>query len=250
MDVVCGRSHKLDGCVLDVKVYQECLAPVESCVDEEPFQTPDPLEISDIDAKKLQFLIKSRPNQQAVDKQLEAVYGKPVWPKTSKSNSLTIECTLTSETKDCRKLARTWEAKLKENLNRYLDLLLVEKHTALQEAFPLVINKLKSLSVSNPAAVAVILEKSNHEIYVAGHKQEVTEVSKQVAGIIDSIQNSNYFTQGESSSTIVPRYKYCVFDIFCPTRYGYGQSIQCLLSFRVLRSGHFCECWTLALCIV
>ena len=186
VDTVCGRSHKVDGQVLDVKVYHECLGQVESD-DDGPFKPPASLEISDIDAKKLQFLIKSPPNQQAVDKQLEAVYGKPVWPKKSKSSALTIDCTLTPETKDCRKIARTWEAKIKENLNRFMDLLLVEKHTALQEAFPLVINELKSLTINNPDAVAVVLEKSNHEIYVTGHKQGVTEVSKQVADIIKRV---------------------------------------------------------------
>ena len=241
MDAVCGRSHKLYGCVLDVKLYHKCLAQVESN-DDEPFQTPAPLEISDIDAKKLQFLITSHPNQQAVDKQLEAVYGKPIWPKKSKSSALTIECTLTPETKDCRKLARTWEAEMKGNLNRFLDLLLVEKHTALQEAFPLVINKLKSLTISNPDAVAVVLEKSNYEIYVTGHKQGVTELSKQVVGIIDSIQNSNYFTQGKSSS-LISRCKYFVFDSFKIHPLWLRSDYICLSSFTVLLSVHFCECW-------
>ncbi|XP_061194487.1 protein mono-ADP-ribosyltransferase PARP14-like [Saccostrea echinata] len=187
VDVVCSRQHKVDGQDLDVKIYYECLGQVES--DEEgPFQPPRPLELTDLDTKKLQFLIKSPSNQQAIEKQLEAVYGKPVWPKKSKSVSLTVECTLTAETKDCKKLAKTWEAKVKENLNKFLGLLLVTKHSTLQEAFPLVLNELKSLTISNPDAVAVVLEKSNHEIYVTGHIQASQEVSKQVSDIIQKVE--------------------------------------------------------------
>ncbi|XP_056006116.1 protein mono-ADP-ribosyltransferase PARP14-like isoform X2 [Ostrea edulis] len=186
VEVVCAKSHRVDGQDLEVKIYYECLGQVES--DEEgPFQPPGLLEITDLDTKKLQFLMKSPPNQEAVQKQLEAVYGKPVWPKKSKVNSLSIECTLTAETKDCRKIGRTWEAKVKENMNKFLDLLLVIKHTTLKEAFPLVLNELKSLTISNPDAVAVVLEKSNHEIYVTGHKQASTEVSKQISDIIQKV---------------------------------------------------------------
>ncbi|XP_062581102.1 protein mono-ADP-ribosyltransferase PARP14-like isoform X2 [Saccostrea cucullata] len=187
VDLVCRRQHKVDGQVLDVKIYYECLGQVES-EEEGPFQPPGPLELTDLDTKKLQFLIKSPSNQQAIDKQLEAVYGKPVWPKKSKSVSLTVDCTLTAETKDCKKLAKTWEAKVKENLNKFLDLLLVTKHSTLQEAFPLVLNELKSLTISNPDAVAVVLEKSNHEIYVTGHIQASQEVSRQVSDIIQKVE--------------------------------------------------------------
>lgn len=154
------------------------------------------LEISDLDQKKLQFLIKSPPNQQAVEKQLEAVYGKPIWPKKSKSNSLTVECTLTPETKDCQQLLGTWETNVKEKLNVFLDQLLVVKHTALQEAYPLVLNKLMTLTIRNPDTVAVVLEKSNSELYVTGYRQAVTDVSNQVAEIIHKISAENGFTQG------------------------------------------------------
>ncbi|XP_056006137.1 uncharacterized protein LOC130050337 isoform X2 [Ostrea edulis] len=186
VEVVCAKSHRVDGQDLEVKIYYECLGQVES--DEEgPFQPPGLLELTDLDTKKLQFLMKSPPNQEAVQKQLEVVYGKPVWPTNFKVNSLSIECTLTAETKDCRKICRIWEAKVKENMNKFLDLLLVIKHTTLKEAFPLVLNELKSLTISNPDAVAVILERNNHEMYVTGHKQASTEVSKQISDIIQKV---------------------------------------------------------------
>lgn len=156
------------------------------------------IEISDLDQKKLQFLIKSPPNQQAVAKQLEVVYGNPIWPKKTKSTSLTVECTLTSETKDCQQLLGTWETNVKEKLNLFLDQLLVVKHTTLQEAYPLVLNKLMTLTIRNPDTVAVVLEKSSNELYVTGYRQAVTDVSHQVGEIIHKIMAENGFTQGGS----------------------------------------------------
>lgn len=161
------------------------------------YNPPVAVDISDFDPKKLQFLIMSPPNQQAVEKQLEAVYGKPIWPKKSKSNSLTIECTLIPGTINFRKLARTWKTKVKEKLDEYLDLLHVCKHTTLQEAFPLVVSELKSLTISNPHAVAVVLERSNNEIYVTGHRQAVTDMSIQMSDIILRINAEHRFIQGE-----------------------------------------------------
>lgn len=79
VDVVCRRPHGIFEQDLDVKIYYECLGQMES--DGEPFKPPGPLEIFNIDPKKIQFLIKSFPNKQAVDKQLEVIYGKPLWPK-------------------------------------------------------------------------------------------------------------------------------------------------------------------------
>lgn len=95
---------------LDVMIYYECLGLKTDYV---PFKPPNSLVISDFDPKKLKFLINSPPNQRTVEKQLETVYGKPIWPQKTKTYSLTIECTLTPETKDCRKIARHWETKVK-----------------------------------------------------------------------------------------------------------------------------------------
>lgn len=96
VDVVCSRPHRIFEQDLDVKIYYECLGQVES--GGEPFKPLVPLEISNIDPKKIQFLIKSPPNKQAVEKQLEAVYGKPILPKETRANSLTVECNLTPKT--------------------------------------------------------------------------------------------------------------------------------------------------------
>ena len=84
MDIVCSRNHKIDRQVLDVKEYHEWL--VESN-EEGQFQPPAPVEISEINGKKLQFLTSST----AVNIiKLLGVYGKPIWPKTSKLITLTV----------------------------------------------------------------------------------------------------------------------------------------------------------------
>ena len=136
--------------------------------------------------------------RQALEKELKAVYGQPVWPEKSKSSSLTIQCTLTAEAENCQMLPRTWEANVKETLHSFLDTLLVIKHpNILPEAFLLVLDEIKRLETSNPDAVAVVSAKNTHVIYVAGLKEAVKELTKQVDDIIDLIYTSHRFTQGE-----------------------------------------------------
>lgn len=60
----------------------------------------------------------------------------------------------------------------------------------------MVLNKLMTLTIRNPDTVAVVLEKSNSELYVTGYRQAVTDVSNQVAEIIHKISAENGFTQG------------------------------------------------------
>lgn len=122
MDVVCRRPHRIDDQDLDVKIYYECLRQVL------PFKLPAPLVISDSDPKKLHFLIKFESKQQAMEKQLRAVYGKPIWSKNTIASSFTVKCTLTPETQDCRKLARTWETNVKESLAIFFNQLNAGKH--------------------------------------------------------------------------------------------------------------------------
>lgn len=143
MDVVCRRPHRIDEQNLDVKIYYECLRQVE------PFKLPAPLVISDSDPRKLHFLIKSQSKQQALETQLKAVYGKPIWPKETIASSFTVKCTLTPETKDCRKLARTWETNVKESLTIVFNQLNAGKHPFIKNKDILLLNKLKSLNISN-----------------------------------------------------------------------------------------------------
>lgn len=122
MDVVRRRPHRVDGQDLNVKKYYECLGQVE------PFKLPAPLVISDSDPKKLHFLIESQSKQKAFETQLNAVYGKPIWPKETIDSSFTVKCTLTPETKDCRKLARTWKTNVKESVSIFFNQLNAGNH--------------------------------------------------------------------------------------------------------------------------
>ena len=198
VETVCGRTHRVNGQDLDVKAISNHYGEHIS------FKTPAPVEIQDLDAKKLQFLTNSPPYRQTLEKELKAVYGKPVWPDNYKSRSITMHCTLTKEAENCQMLARTWEANVKETLHRFLDTLLVIKHPKiLPEAFHLVLDEIKRLHISNPDAVAVSLVKNTHVIYVTGLKEAVKKLSKQVDDIIDLIYTSHRFTQGEVLNTYI-----------------------------------------------
>ena len=197
VESVCSRTHKVNGQDLDVKAISKHFACQLERGEHILFKIPASVEIQNLDAKKLHFLSNSPFYRQALEKELKAVYGKPIWPEKSKSSSLTIQCTLTAEAENCQMLPRTWEAKVKETLHRFLDLLLVTKHPILPEAFHLVIDETKRLHTSNPYAVAIILERKGYVIYVTGLKEAVKELTKQVDDIIDLIYTSHRFTQGE-----------------------------------------------------
>lgn len=138
---MCRRPHRIDEQDLDVEIYYECLRQVE------PFKLPSPLVISDSDPKKLHFLIKSQSKQQALETQLNAVYGKPIWPKETITSSFTVKCTLTPETKDCRKLARTWETNVKESITIFFNQLNAGNHAPIyKEKKMLLLKELKSLN--------------------------------------------------------------------------------------------------------
>lgn len=179
MDVVCDRSHRINDQDLDVKKYHESFGQFV-CT----FLYPPRFEISNLNPNKLHFLVNSISNQEAVKKQLNAVFANPIWPKLSETNSLIIECTLTPEPKEYHRFARTWETNVRESFERYFDLLHVCKCTISLEAIPYIKNKLKSVTMSYKDDVVVVVEKSNRGIYVTGLQQAVTDVSKQVSDII------------------------------------------------------------------
>ena len=197
VESVCSRTHKVNGQDLDVKAISKHFACQLERGEHILFKIPASVEIQDLDAKKLQFLTNSPPYRQTLEKELKAVYGKLVWPDNYKSRSITMHCTLTKEAENCQMLARTWEANVKETLHRFLDTLLVIKHpNILPEAFLLVLDEIKRLEISNPDAVAIILERKGYVIYVTGLKEAVKELTKQVDDI-DLIYTSYRFTQGE-----------------------------------------------------
>ncbi|XP_071137975.1 protein mono-ADP-ribosyltransferase PARP14-like [Mytilus edulis] len=185
--LACKRSHTIDNCTLNVKVFYDCLGvPADN---EGPrFKPLLPLVITDIDRYKINFLKSSAQYKEALEQQLELSHAKITWPSSMSDSKIIIECTLTKETEDCRKLAKSWEDDIKRQLSTHVDALVTEKHSTLQEAWSGVMQKLREINISGPEDVSVSVEKPPAcEIIVVGHKKAVKEVSDNIKQFINEV---------------------------------------------------------------
>ncbi|XP_063404473.1 protein mono-ADP-ribosyltransferase PARP14-like [Mytilus trossulus] len=181
----CKKEHKIEGSVVKVDIYHKCLGGTASG-DGPKFKSLDPLSV-DLGVKIVQFLSNSETAKEEVNKVLKPYYACiRKWP-ADKSPTIIIECTLTADTKDCKKLVKTWEDDVGKCLKTFVASLHVEKCEMLQDAWTPVIDRLRSVSIDKPDLVALSVEKKEFEIYIMGYKKQVTELSKQVKSIIAEV---------------------------------------------------------------
>lgn len=155
-----------------MNVFYDCLG-VPADTEGPKFKSLPPLVITDIDKYKVNFLKSSAKYKEALEQQLELTHAKITWPSSMSDSKIVIECTLTKETKDYRKLAKSWEDDIKRNLSTHVDALVTEKHSTLQEAWSGVMQKLRETNISDPEDGSVSVEKPPAcEIIVVGHKKQ------------------------------------------------------------------------------
>lgn len=135
----------MDNCKLQVQVLYECLG-IPASDEGSKFTTPPPIIIDSIDKRKITFFLHSKSSKAALEKQLHDMHGQITWP-SDEDIKFKIECTLTKETKDCRRLAKTWKADTKKQIDSFVDNLDIEKHEPLQEAWNLVMEKLRKINI-------------------------------------------------------------------------------------------------------
>ncbi|XP_052088528.1 protein mono-ADP-ribosyltransferase PARP14-like isoform X4 [Mytilus californianus] len=185
--LACKKSHTIDNCTLNVKVFYDCLG-VPADTEGPKFKPLPPLVITDIDKYKINFLKHSTTKRDAIEKQVVQNHAKITWPSSIRNSKIVIESTLTKETEDCRKLAKSWEDDIKRHLSTHVDALITEKHSTLQEAWSGVMQKLREIIISDPEDVSVSVEKPPAcEIIVVGLKKAVKEVSDIIKQIINEV---------------------------------------------------------------
>ncbi|XP_052088524.1 protein mono-ADP-ribosyltransferase PARP14-like isoform X2 [Mytilus californianus] len=185
--LACKRSHTIDNCKLKVQVFYDCLGvPADN---EGPKFKPLPsLVITDIDKYKINFLKHSTTKRDAMEKELQEIYAQITWPSSTQESEITIDCALTKETKDCRKLAKSWGEEIRKNISGFVDALVTEKHSTLQDAWGPVMEKLREINISDPDGVTLSVEKPPVcEIIIAGYTLPVKEVSDKMKQIIDEV---------------------------------------------------------------
>ncbi|XP_076078270.1 protein mono-ADP-ribosyltransferase PARP14-like isoform X1 [Mytilus galloprovincialis] len=185
--IACKRSHTIDNCKLKVQVFYDCLG-VPADNEGPKFKPLPPLVITDIDKYKVNFLNHSTTKRDAIEKQLQDIYAQITWPSSNNDGKISIDCTLTKETKDCRKLAKSWGEEVRKSIKTFVDALVTEKHSILQDAWGPVMEKLREINISDPDGVTVSVEKPPVcEIIIAGYTVPVKEVSVKIKQIIDEV---------------------------------------------------------------
>ncbi|XP_076115863.1 protein mono-ADP-ribosyltransferase PARP14-like [Mytilus galloprovincialis] len=183
----CENSHIIDKCKLTVQIFYDCLG-IHHDEDKAAFEVPQPVYITNIDNKKLKFLLHSTLSQSQLCEQLQAINAEITWPSSSDDNKVEMKCTLSKEKSGYQKLAQTWSRDVKEGVDKYLQSLQVDKHSVAENLHTLLMSRLKELNMENPDNVSVIIEKTtSFEIYIVGHKTPVQTLSAIIKEMIKDI---------------------------------------------------------------
>ena len=170
-----------------MQIFYDCLGSHND--DDKPeFEVPHPVYITNIDNRKLKFLLHSTLSQSQLCEQLQAVNAEITWPSSSDDNKVEMKCTLSKEKSGYQKLAQTWSRDVKEGVDKYFQSLQVDKHSVAENVHTLLMSRLKELNIENQDNVSVINEKAtSFEIYIVGHKTPVQTLSAIIKEMIKDI---------------------------------------------------------------
>ncbi|XP_061194345.1 protein mono-ADP-ribosyltransferase PARP14-like [Saccostrea echinata] len=190
-DRVCQKGHMLENMKLTVHTFYECLGPPFNPEEGPKFRPVEPLVVKNLNLRKMKFVLSSEEYRKVFDKQAESNHGKIKWPSKA-ATELTVECTLSKEVKDCRKLAKTWKDHMVDVIKKLLEVLHVEAVNVLQEAWQKSLEEIQKLNVPDPRKVGIITEKSNFTIVIVGYEKLFegvkSEVRLTISKVVDEIQ--------------------------------------------------------------
>ena len=185
---VCKREHKVEGHVLQVQVYYECLGQAAIDEDGPKFKPVKDMFIPNLNPKKIEFIVNCKMNKKAFEKQLSNHYALVVWPDGKDiGDTLEVKCTLTEEVKDCRKLAKTWAKNVTVEIEKFFDMLIVNIQETYQEMWDDIMGHIRDINIPNPESVAIRVVKKEFKIIIVGHKIPADEVSEKVGDIIKKV---------------------------------------------------------------
>ncbi|XP_053407687.1 uncharacterized protein LOC128559584 [Mercenaria mercenaria] len=179
------KEHNLGGLKLDVKRYQECLGRPEGEIGERVLRVPEDLVLKDVDPLKIKFMKHSNANRSALEIQLNTCYTKIWWP--GETGHVVLTCTLTREVKNCFKFVKQWKETAEQNFRDFMKNIIVNKVPVLQDIWSTVMVELKTVTVDNPEAVAIFVDKNESVITVVGNKSITESLSKKIDDIMKEV---------------------------------------------------------------
>ncbi|XP_046562803.1 protein mono-ADP-ribosyltransferase PARP14-like isoform X2 [Haliotis rubra] len=196
---ILGRSHKLEKTALSVSLYTECLGSGGGRSDPTWFKLPPPIPVQNVDSYKMKFIRDSSPNMKNLQKQLQDGYTDL---KFESDGSWTLECCLTKDVPDVRKIAKSWLKGATEDLEHFLSLLITEKVNVLQEVWDDVITEVQKMKMPRKDAATIYIFDESHLIVVVGHKLLAENLSKQVKEVVATVEGDHERKKKEITESV------------------------------------------------
>ncbi|KAJ8313880.1 hypothetical protein KUTeg_008441 [Tegillarca granosa] len=170
------RRHKLGGEFLQVTAFYECLHGHGD------FVMPKSIEIPDVDPSKIEFLKRT---EQQMMKDLNENHMKIVWPEEEENDTVRIDCLIKSTQRGYKKLAKQWEKNSRKVFQMYLDQVTIETNDNVSpEVWDAVLSDIQSLNGAASDTYIIVTDETDRHINIVGHKDTVSDVSKQIRKII------------------------------------------------------------------
>ncbi|XP_046555938.1 protein mono-ADP-ribosyltransferase PARP14-like isoform X3 [Haliotis rubra] len=196
---ILGRSHKLEKAALSVSLYTECLGSGGGHSDPIWFKVPPPIAVKNVDSYKMEFIRDSSLNMRNLQKQLQDGYTDL---KFESDGSVTLECTLTKDVPDARKIAKSWLKGATEDLEHFLSLLITEKVNVLQEVWDDVTTEVQKMKMPKQGAATIYVFDESHLIVVVGHKLLAENLSKQVKEVVATVEGDHERKKKEITESV------------------------------------------------
>lgn len=165
------KDHKVDGNAVRVEPYNRYLGLPLSC---EKNMGEDTLVVAldSYDIYKIKFLRRNKKGLQALETELGEAHAEIDW----KVEPVIINCVLTKEQPQYRKLRKTWKEAVNQIIKTFFNGLETKRQNIEREYWDEILKELYSLNLSHPDDIALILEKGTEHIVLVG-KTEVFQKS-------------------------------------------------------------------------
>ncbi|XP_053406423.1 uncharacterized protein LOC128559228 [Mercenaria mercenaria] len=182
---VVKQRHELRGKILDVKCFQRALGRAEG-EKERTLQIPRPIEVQNINLYKVKFVANSEDKRKAIERELCKHYVDIKWPSGNTQNVQLI-CTLSTDVKGCFKIAKDWGKQAHSRFISHMDGFVFHRVEVLHDIKEKVIEFLKTVNITNPSNVAIIIENEQRTIIIVGQKEEADNLKETVESSINQI---------------------------------------------------------------
>ncbi|XP_053389167.1 protein mono-ADP-ribosyltransferase PARP14-like [Mercenaria mercenaria] len=188
IDRILDKKHNLGDKELNVKCFQTALGRPEGEAVEKTFQVPLAFEIKDADVHKFKFVDNSPEHRKSFEQELLKHYTKVKWPTDTKTQMhVQLHCTLTKDIKGCFKIAKSWEKQAKSVFQKLMDAIVLYRIDVLQDIKPKVMDYLKSIHISEPTNVAIVIENEQKVIVIVGKQAIADDLKVKIEDTIKKI---------------------------------------------------------------